>query len=162
MNSRRQSHFLQQGLTLPETLAAFVGLAIVVLGIVAVHVERLQTQPEVARRVDAKLLADEMATVVHDAEAKSKQDPAREAVRYENPIGMVCSKEASGLSIADAAANQVACWQSKIATRLPNGSGTIALDQTTVPVSYVVTVSWSQASGSTASYVVRTSSMPGS
>jgi Tfp pilus assembly protein PilV len=153
----------QRGLTLPETLVALVGLAIVGLGIVAVHVERLQTQPASGWYSDAKMLADEMEAIVRDTAQKTKQAATiGEMVRYENPIGVVCSNDAANLRAADRAANQVACWQSKVAAMLPNGSGMIALDQVTIPASYVVTVSWLQSTGSTATYVVRTSALTSS
>jgi Tfp pilus assembly protein PilV len=145
----------QRGLTLPETLVALVGLAIVGLGIVAVHVERLQMQPTSAWHDDAKILAEEMATIVRGTVQKTAQAGNSEVVRYENPIGVVCRTVVANLSANDMAANQVACWQNKVAAKLPNGSGTIVLDQATIPISYVIAVSWLQASGSTATYVVR-------
>jgi Tfp pilus assembly protein PilV len=147
------------GLTLPETLVALVGLAIVVLGIVAVHVERLQTIPIVAWRSDAKMLAEEFAAIVRDETLKSSN--AQQApVRFENPIGVTCRVDVKSLSAVDVAANQVACWQGKVASQLPNGSGTIAIDQAAVPQVYVITVSWSQGGGSTASLVLRTKISP--
>ena len=160
MNRRgRRGHVRQSGLTVPETLVAFVGMAIVGLGIVAVHVERLQTQPTTSWHSDAKLLAEEMAAIVSAASQKPMQAINGEAVRYENPIGVVCRNDVANLSAIDIAANQVACWQSKVAAKLPNGSGMLALDQVTMPASYVITVSWLQASGSTATYVVRTAAL---
>jgi Tfp pilus assembly protein PilV len=170
------------GLTLPETLVALVGLAIVVLGIAAVHVERLQSSPATTLRIDAKALAEELAAVVRESSLRSASVGASavssnvgminasamtvplsaqpEVVRFENPIGVTCRNDAKGLNAVDAASNQVACWQAKVAGRLPNGSGTIAVDAVSIPSVYVITVSWSQGGGSTASYVLRTSTIP--
>ena len=137
----------RHGLTLPETLVALVGMAIVVLSILAVHVERLQVVPGAELRGDAKALAEAMAAIVRDGRYG--------AARYENPIGIVCRAETNRLTVQELAANEVACWQDKVSAGLPNGAGTISTDENSYPPAYVITVSWSQPGARTASYVLR-------
>jgi len=137
----------QRGLTLPETAAALIGLAIFILSILAVHVERMSTSTSSVLRLDAEKLARELAQQV--------QGNRQSDVRYENAIGVVCKADANNLNPQQQALRQVACWQEKVSAALPSGMGAISLDEEAAPPAYVITVSWSQPGARTASYLLR-------
>ncbi|MBC7985010.1 MAG: hypothetical protein H7Y02_14275 [Candidatus Obscuribacterales bacterium] len=152
----------QCGLTLPETLAALVALAIVILSIASVYLERSRAVPGLALRQEAHDLASELAARIESNMANAARDGSA-IVFYENPVGVLCRPELKpGLRSNpkapqphDIAANEVACWQAQVNERLPSGAGAISLDSISVPAAYIITVSWSQPGVRTASYVLR-------
>lgn len=134
-------------MTLPETLAALVAFGVVVLSVVTVHLERVRAAPGIAMREEAQRLAHELAAKIRDTRALG--------VHYEDAVGIVCNREAKPKNSQAAANNEVACWQSRVSERLPNGEGAIASDAYSIPPAYVVTVSWSQPGARGASYLLR-------
>jgi Tfp pilus assembly protein PilV len=139
-----------RGLTLTETVTALALLGIGVLCIATVYLERSQAAPAVLLHSKANRLAEEM----------SQQMTARrsEQVHFENPVGVLCKTDTKNASPQQLATNDVACWQDKVAATLPNGSGSIALDDASVRKAYLITVSWSPPGGGTASYLLRAES----
>jgi type IV pilus modification protein PilV len=132
----------QRGFTLAETLGALMILAMVVLGISALHLENRRLAKGVDLRDRAALLAAEMS-----AQIRAERDPK---TRYETAIGITCNSPATK---TNATLKSVACWQEKVAAELPSGSGRITRELNgTTPV-YTIMVSWSQPRTGTASYV---------
>jgi Tfp pilus assembly protein PilV len=137
----------QRGLTLPETAAALVAFAVVVLSIATVHLERARAAPGLALREEAQRLANDMAAVI-----RSNRDPV---VHYEDAVGVVCRKDISPTQLQSLANNEVACWRERVMQGLPNGEGAIATDPNTIPPAYVITVNWAQPGARGASYIQR-------
>jgi type IV pilus modification protein PilV len=139
-----------RGLTLAEVAMAMFIIGVGVLSIATVYLQHERTASITAQQSMAHRLADTMAVKI-----KGQQSPD---VRFENAIGVRCAREANNVLTANAqiqAVNEVACWQESVATDLPSGAGSIALDESTVPPNYAITVSWQQPRGGLASYTVR-------
>lgn len=157
----------QRGLTLPETLAALIALAIVILSIASVYLERERAVPGLALRQAAHALAAQLGAQIEQGVAESIRSEGA-PVFYENPVGVVCQPELKlgqrsdrkAPQPHDLAANSVACWQVQVSERLPNGTGAISLDSSSVPPAYAITVNWSESGARTASYVLRVPTPP--
>lgn len=134
-------------MTLPETLAALLAFGVVVLSVVTVHLERVRAAPGIALREEAQRLAQELAIKIRDTRGLN--------VHYEDAVGVVCNRDLSRKSPQVIANNDLACWQSRVGERLPNGEGAITSDTSSIPPAYVVTVSWSQPGARGASYLLR-------
>jgi type IV pilus assembly protein PilV len=139
-----------RGVTLVEVLVALLILSVGLLGIAGLYVENLRTGRTGALRTQAATLAADMAERI-----RTNRTGAAAFVRV---TGQRCTELAGSASIDEVAANEVACWQEDVANLLPNGTGIVARDTTTVPATYTVTVSWSETGAGTASYVVRVQS----
>jgi type IV pilus assembly protein PilV len=137
----------QRGLTLTETATALVLLAIGVLCIATLYLERSQAAPAVLLHSKASRLAQEMMERIRARQTAQ--------VHFENPVGVICNPRLVDASPQAAATNDIACWQSKVAETLPNGSGAIAHDGQSRPPAYLITVSWSPPDRGTASYLLR-------
>jgi len=138
---------LHRGLTLTETATALVLLAIGVLCIATVYLERSQAAPAVLLHSKANRLAVEMSERMRALQA--------DQVHFENPVGVRCNSELAGVSPQRLATNAIACWQEKVAQTLPNGNGAIAHDNGANTRAYLITVSWSPPDRGTASYLLR-------
>lgn len=132
------------GLTLTETLTALAMLAIGVLCIATVYLERGSAAPALLLHSKASRLAAEMAELVNT--------PHTAGAQFENAIGVRCQ---TSVPEAQRKQNAVACWQEKVARTLPNGNGALAFSGEQGPSAYLVTVSWSAPKVGTASYVLR-------
>jgi len=135
------------GFTIAEVLGALLILAVSIIGIVALHLEGQRAATLRDPHARARTLATEMAKRV-------RLDKDRR-VRYETAIGIACRPGKTFRRAADAALNEVACWEDKVESELPNGVGTISHDSSVAPTAAVITVSWSQSGAANASYVVR-------
>jgi type IV pilus assembly protein PilV len=144
-----QHRLLRQhlGLTLTETLTALVLLAIGVLCIATLYMERSQAAPAVLLHSKANRLAQEMRERMRTQYAAP--------VHFENPVGVLCNPRLVDVTPQVLATNDIACWQSKVAETLPNGSGAIARDSQSLTPAYLITVSWSPPDRGTASYLLR-------
>jgi Tfp pilus assembly protein PilV len=136
-----------RGASALEALAALVVIAAGVIGIAALYADSAQTNVDAQHHTRAIALANEIA-------ARIEHNPAGR-VGYAGTVGVVCKPDAEFDLPQDAAANEAACWEDRVAAQLPNGFGSIRRDTTTTPVSYVVSVSWSAPARGAASYVVR-------
>lgn len=139
--------YTQRGLTLTETVTALALLGIGVLCIATVYLERTQAAPAVLLHSKASRLAAEMAERMKSHRAG--------AVHFDNPVGVRCNSRLDNATPQQAATNDIACWQDKVARTLPNGSGAIAHDSQSTPPAYLITVSWTPAGSGTASYLLR-------
>jgi type IV pilus assembly protein PilV len=137
----------QRGLTLTETLTALVLLAIGVLCIATVYLERSQAAPAVLLHSKANRLAVEMA--------ERMRARRTDQVHFENPVGVRCNPELSDAPTQQLVTNDIACWQEKVVQTLPNGSGAIAHDNRQTLRTYLITVSWSPPDRGTASFLLR-------
>lgn len=158
-----------RGFTVVEGLAALLVIAVGIVGIAALYSD--QAPREGARwRQEAAELADAIA------ERILATREGREG--YSTTIGVVCGPErpergrqapagapmrqaaTRGGSLPrlaiDIAALEAACWEDEVERKLPSGQGKIRRDLSTIPVSYVISVSWSSQEGA-ASYVMRVS-----
>lgn len=160
-----------RGFTVAEGLAALLVVAVGILGIAALYSD--QTPREGTRwRQEAAGLADTIA------ERILATREGREG--FSMTIGVVCGPEnrnrvgqtSAGGQVSpqggslprlaiDIAALEAACWEEEVERRLPSGQGKVRRDLSTIPVSYVISVSWSSPEGA-ASYVMRVSPPPGS
>jgi type IV pilus modification protein PilV len=136
-----------RGLTLTETATALVLLAIGVLCIATVYLERSQAAPAVLLHSKANRLAEEMA-------ARMRVQSSSQ-VHFENPVGVRCNPQLADVPPQQFATNDIACWQDKVAQTLPNGSGAITHDSQHLARAYLITVSWSPPDRGTASYLLR-------
>ncbi len=139
-----------RGATLVEVLVALLILSVGLLGIAALYVDNLRNGRTGVLRTQAASLAADMAERVRTNRSGG--------AAFARVAGQRCRELPSTASADDVAANEVACWQEEVANSLPNGTGIVARDTTTVPATYTVTVSWSETGAGTASYVVRVQS----
>lgn len=137
----------QSGLTITESLTAIGLLAIGVLCIATVYLERTQAAPAVLLHSKANRLAEEMAEKMRSYNG--------EAVHFENPVGVRCNPALNEAKPQIKATNDIACWQVKVTETLPNGTGAIAHDSYAPAQAYLITVSWSPPERGTASYLLR-------
>src|SRR5712672_2860761 len=144
---QRYSRISHQGLTLAEIAMALFAIGIGALSIATVYLQREHTVSITAQQATAQTLAGEMT-----AHIGARQNPD---VLFENAVGVRCTPSIPKPTPQAITTNEVACWQEHVAAQLPNGAGSIALDTTTVPATYAVTVSWSQPRGGLVSYTVR-------
>ncbi|HYM34979.1 MAG TPA: hypothetical protein VET48_06245 [Steroidobacteraceae bacterium] len=141
----------QQGLTLAEIGMALFAIGIGALSIATVYLQREHSVSITAQQATAQALAADMTARINTR----RQSNVGLDVLFENAIGVRCAASLTNPSPQAATTNEVACWQERVAAQLPNGSGSIALDKSTVPATYVVTVSWSLPRGGLVSYSVR-------
>ena len=150
---RRKRPFARiAGLTLIETLVALLMLGIGILCIAAVYLERSQAAPAVLLHTKAKRLAAELGDALQGGQFAQ--------LRIDNPVGVVCMPRGGNPPSKGELANLIACWQKKVGSTLPNGSGSLGFDAGSLPPARVITVSWSPPTGGTASYQLRLEQAP--
>jgi type IV pilus assembly protein PilV len=148
-----------EGFSLVEVLVALVILAIGMLGIASLYVESLRAGRSALLRSQAVILVSDMADRI-------RANPAGKAAytKGEDDTGTLnatCNAATAGCTSAQMAARDIALWQQVVDDRnddpaagrlaLPNGRGTIVVDTTTTPATYVVTVSWAETGETTPS-----------
>ncbi len=147
MPPMRTSLSHSRGATLVEVLVALLILAVGLLGIAALYVDNMRNGRTGLLHTQAASLAADMADRI-----RANREGGAAFARI---TGQRCTELAPGAPSDAVAVNEVACWQDLVARELPNGTGTIVRDTTTLPATYTVTVSWSETGAGTASYVVR-------
>lgn len=147
------------GFTLVEALVALVVLSIGMLGIAALYVESLRAGREALTRSTAVMLAGDMADRI-----RANRDAGNAYTKDADDVGAESTNcEEGGVSASCApavmAAHDIALWEAEIKGSLPGGddaTGVIAVDATTNPVGYTITVSWVEVGQATpVSYIVR-------
>jgi type IV pilus assembly protein PilV len=144
---RRATFSRSAGFTILEILAAVLVIAVGIVGVAALYRDRVKTTEESTPQIQAAALAEAMAKRIR----ANREGRAG----YANAMGVLCNAAKKPAGPQDAAAQEAACWEDEVETRLPNGLGTIRRDLTTTPLTYVIAVSWSATETGAASYVIR-------
>ncbi|AMN47664.1 hypothetical protein ACG33_11240 [Steroidobacter denitrificans] len=162
---RRLSRPAARGFTVAEGLAALLVVAVGILGIAALYSDQVPRKGARWRQEAAELVDIIAERILATREGREG---------FSTTIGVVCGPEdryreglAPGRQVSpqgdgrprlaiDVAALVAACWEDEVARKLPSSQGKIRRDLSTIPVSYVISVSWSSLEG-TASYVMRVS-----
>jgi len=155
-----------RGFTVVEGLAALLVIAVGIVGIAALYSDQVPREDARWRQEAAELadvIAERILATREGREGYSTtigvvcgpQGPAPEA--QIPPARRASARQASALRPAiDVTALEAACWEDEVERKLPSGQGMIRRDLSTIPVSYVISVSWSSQEGA-ASYVMRVS-----
>jgi type IV pilus assembly protein PilV len=149
------------GVSLVEALVALVVLSVGMLGIAALYVESLRSGRTALARSQAVTLAADMGDRIRANRAGGLNYV--KAVDDAGALNANCA-QGGGANCAPAtmAAHDIAIWYRAVDSRagaptsLPGGRGSIAVDNTTTPFTYTITVRWSE-SGQAAdnTYVLR-------
>ncbi len=144
----------QRGLSLVEVLVTLVVISIGMLGIAALYVESLRVGYTALSRTRAVNLAADMADRIRSNPA-GEDSYASGTDAAGNNAPFACAQTAGAAAIEctpeELAAFDIWQWKGLIGNSsdssaqqlgLPGGVGTIDLDNTTVPSTFVITVSW--------------------
>jgi type IV pilus assembly protein PilV len=141
MRARRSS-----GFSLVEALVALVVLSIGMLGIAALYVESLRSGRTALLRTQAVALAGDMADRIR---ANPAGGLAYGDVVTVNDTVAACAPGGAGCTSTQLAHHDKALWLQSIqgvppniAAALPGATGTVAVDDTTTPFTYTITISW--------------------
>jgi type IV pilus assembly protein PilV len=137
-----------QGFTLVESLVALVILSIGMLGIAALHVEGLRSARGALTRTTAVTLASDIADRIR---ANRGATVEYGAVVTSADTNANCLPGGAGCTVADLAHHDKAVWLGAIEASLPGGTGTIDCDDSDVPATYTITVTWSEVGSATPS-----------
>jgi type IV pilus assembly protein PilV len=130
-----------QGFTLVESLVALVVLSIGMLGIAALHVEGLRSARTALTRTTAVTLASDMADRIRaNRTAKTEYD----VVVTSADTDANCKPGGAGCTAAALAHHDKAVWLGAIEAALPGGTGTVDCDDTAIPATYTITITWSE------------------
>jgi type IV pilus assembly protein PilV len=141
-----------KGFTLVESLVALVVLSIGMLGIAALHVEGLRSARTALTRTTAVQLAADMADRIRANRGATLE---YEAAVTSADTDAKCKPAGAGCTATELAHHDKATWLGAIENALPGGTGTIDCDDTAVPATYTITVSWSEVGSDTpATYVL--------
>ena len=132
-----------QGLTLIEVIIGLLLIASCIIGIAAIYAQHEHSLRGGTSHHVAARLSDEMASLI--------QRQPDTSTNYETGLGHTCDATQD----INNTANEVACWQDKVARELSNGTALITLDSNSIPENYVITISWTDQYIGTASYVRR-------
>lgn len=132
----------QTGFSLVEALVALLVLSIGMLGIAALYVESLRSGRTALLRTQAVTLASDMADRIR-ANRQGRTEYGTTVTSADT--NTACAPGGAGCTTAQLAHHDKAIWLGAIEAALPGASGTIAVDDTTTPVTYTVTVSWAEA-----------------
>lgn len=162
MRYTMQAHSIRhtvRGFSLIEALVALVVLSIGMLGIAALHVESLRSGRTALTRTAAVALASDMADRIRANRTATKAD--YEAVVTSANTNAKCLPGGAGCTPAELARHDKALWIGAISGRvvggvtipglLPGGTGTIGCDDTTIPRTYTITITWSEVNATTPS-----------
>jgi type IV pilus assembly protein PilV len=110
------------------------------LGIASLYVVTLRSSGSAISRMQAVNLASDLADRIR---ANRNAGSAYAGSAAAN--GSTCVGSSANCSPGDMAAHDLFVWQAQIDAALPgNPSGTVTVDASTVPKTYVITVTWSE------------------
>jgi type IV pilus assembly protein PilV len=145
----------QTGISLIETLVTLVIISIGMLGIAALYVESLQIGSSAVSRTRAVALAADMADRIRSNPAGRASYEADDSATASNPP-FACAETAVAIAVdcapAELAAYDIWQWKTLIGNSpeaaamrlgLPNGTGSIRRDDSTLPTTFVITINWS-------------------
>jgi type IV pilus assembly protein PilV len=141
------------GVSLVESLVALVVISIGMLGIAALHVESLRSGRTALLRSQAVVLASGMADQIR-ANRGNNGEYGNAAITVAN-VDAKCKPGGTGCTPIELARHDKALWLTDLAARLPGGSGIIEYDNTTVPVTYKITITWTEQQGGSQTYILR-------
>jgi type IV pilus assembly protein PilV len=127
------------GFTIVEVLVALVVLSVGMLGIAGLYVITLQSGGTAIYRTQAVNLASDMADRI--------RANRNAGVAYQNGAsGALTCVGAGAVDClpADLAADDLLQWDTELAATLPGGTGTVAVAGAAAPLTYTITVSWSE------------------
>ena len=127
------------GFTLVEVLVALVVLSVGMLGIAGLYVITLQSGGTAIYRTQAVNLASDMA----DRIRANRNAGAAYAAGASGALTCV-GAGAVDCAPADMAADDLLQWNTELAATLPSGNGTVAVAGAAAPLTYTITVSWSE------------------
>ena len=138
MTSESHSRLIQQhGFSLVEVLIALVILSVGMLGIAGLYVQSMQAGRTSMFRHHAVTLAGDVADRI-------RANP-RAGVAYAGAgADSNCVLGGVDCSEAEMAANDIFLWDQQAADSLPNGDVTVVFDNTVVPPTYAITVTWDE------------------
>jgi type IV pilus assembly protein PilV len=139
MRSSASSNARQGGFSLVEVLVALVVLSVGMLGIAALYVESLRSGRTALLRTQAVTLASDMADRIR---ANRNGRKAYETVVARTNSNAAC---AAGCTSAALAILDKALWTGALQDALPGATGVVSCDDTTVPATYTITVTWVEA-----------------
>lgn len=124
----------QSGFSMVEVLVAVVVLSVGLLGMAGLYVTTLRSGSSSISRMQAVYLASDIADRIR-ANRNAKAD-------YAAAAGSVIACETAVCDPTNMAANDLLVWNTLITRQLPNGTGVVAVDTTTVPTTYTITLTW--------------------
>jgi type IV pilus assembly protein PilV len=145
-----------KGVSLVESLVALVVLAVGMLGIAALYVEGLRYGRAALLRSQAVVLATDMGDRI-----RANRGGGANYAKTVDQVGTEntdCETGGAGCDPASMAAHDIARWHQAVDARLgaptalPGGRGTIAVDVTTTPTTYLIRVSWSETNQADAAF----------
>jgi type IV pilus assembly protein PilV len=139
-----------RGFSLVEALVALVVLSVGLLGIAALYVSALRFGRTALLRSDAVTLAGDMVDRIR-ANSSGGSSYAL-AAGAANTAVAACST--GGCTAAQMATTDKAQWTALLARSLPAGTGTVAVDATTSPATYTITVRWTEPNVGAQTYVL--------
>ncbi len=145
----RRARFAR-GFSLVESLVALVVLSVGLLGIAALYVSALRFGRTALLRSDAVTLAGDMVDRIR-ANASGGANYAL-AAGAANTAVAACS--AAGCTAAQMATTDKAQWAALLARSLPAGTGTVAVNTSTSPTTYTITVRWTEPNVGAQTYVL--------
>ena len=129
-----------RGFSLVEVLIALIILSVGMLGIAGLYVQSMQAGRTSMFRHNAVTLAGDIADRI-------RANPSPLAVpAYTATAGADngCVNDDINCSPAQMAANDVDLWQEQAEASLPNGTVTVAVDNSVLPPSYEIKVGWDE------------------
>ncbi len=139
-----------RGFSLVESLVALVVLSVGLLGVAALYVSALRFGRTALLRSDAVTLAGDMVDRIR-ANASGGSSYAL-AAGAANTAVAACS--GAGCTAAQMATTDKAQWAALLARSLPAGTGTVAVDTSTSPTTYTITVRWTEPNVGAQTYVL--------
>lgn len=137
---RTAAHASDRGFSLVEVLVALVVLSVGLLGIAGLYIDSMRSGRVATSRTQAVALAASMADLIRaNRDAAATYDDGTTGAGAANAA---CEQSGAGCSPDEMASFDKYRWNQDIATSLPSGVGTIAVDQTTVPWTYTLTITW--------------------
>lgn len=129
----------EPGFTLIETMVALLVISVGMIGVAALHGLALSASGEAIRRSIAVGLASDIADRIR---VNRGAQLAYEGEATDNHCDDPTDNGGIDCSPAEMAAHDLFVWQTDVSQSLPDGQGTIDVDDGTNPPIYTVTVSW--------------------
>lgn len=131
---------LARGFSMLEVLAALVVLSIGLLGFASLQAANVNVGSQAWMRSQATVLGADMLE-------RLRGNPATFAsgaydMAFAATLATPTDCNATACSPAQLALFDLNQWQANLATQLPQGTGSIARDNTTTPIEAIVTVRW--------------------